>query len=116
MTERAVEGPERWSPLSNEYRFQCHRVEHNDIQQGWIVFDSAAARVGLQQTATKRAVKGMAAAKKTILDLCAKDFCGDSEAKGALAQEVKKLKLLRLVDQRVTAIKRDAKRRKPSPQ
>ena len=116
LTERAVEGPERWSPLSNEYRFQCHRVEHNDIQQAWIVFDSAAARVGLQQTATKRAVKGMAAAKKTILDLCAKDFCGDSEAKGALAQEVKKLKLLRLVDQGVTAIKRDAKRRKPSPQ
>ena len=45
LTERAVEGPERWSLLSNEYRFQCHRVEHNDIQQGWIVFDSATARI-----------------------------------------------------------------------
>ena len=58
----------------------------------------------------------MAAAKKTTLHLCAKDFCGEGEAKATLAQEVKKLKLLRLVDQGGTAIKRDAKRRKPSPQ
>ena len=44
----------------------------------------------------------MAAAKKTTLHLCAKDFYGEGEAKATLAQEVKKLKLLRLVDQRVT--------------
>ena len=39
-----------------------------------------------------------------------------SEAQTPLTQEVKKLKLLRLVDQGVTAIKRDAKRGNPAPQ
>ena len=57
----------------------------------------------------------MAAAKKAFLYLCVKDFCGESEAKTTLAQEVKELKLLRLVDQRGTATNRDAKSVKPTP-
>ena len=58
----------------------------------------------------------MAAAKKAFLYLCVKDFCGESEAKTTLAQEVKKLKLPRLVDQRGTVTNRDAKSVKINPQ
>lgn len=104
LTERVVEGAERWSRLSKEYRSQCHRVKHNGIQQGWIIFDSAAARVSLQPTTAKQVLKEMAVVKKTILHLCAKNFCGKSEAKATLVLEIKKLKLLRLVDQRVATI------------
>jgi len=49
-------------------------------------------------------LKEMAVVKKTILHLCAKNFCGKSEAKATLVLEIKKLKLLRLVDQRVATI------------
>jgi len=78
-------------------------VKHNGIQQGWIIFDSATAWVS-QPTTAKQVLKEMAVVKKTILHLCAKNFCGKSEAKATLVLEIKKLKLLRLVDQRVTTI------------
>jgi hypothetical protein len=47
-------------------------VKHNGIQQGWIIFDSAAARVSLQPTMAKQVLKEMTVAKKIILHLCAR--------------------------------------------
>ena len=45
LTERAVEGPERWSLLSNEYRSSAIMWNTMASKQGWIVFDSATARI-----------------------------------------------------------------------
>ena len=59
LTERAVEGPERWSLLSNEYRSSA--IMWNTMassKDGLSLTPPRGPDCGLQQTAAKRVVKG----------------------------------------------------------
>jgi len=115
LTMKAVATSEMWCSLPNNYRYQSQIVEHNGMQQRWIVFDSEAARGRVEQTINRKAKKEMETVQKRIRHLQARDFSCENEAQGALAQELKKLKLLRVGNQGVSPIKRYATKGKPGP-
>ena len=83
------------------------------MQQGWIRLDSEAARGRVEPAINRKAKKEMETVQKRIRHLQARDFSGENEAKGALAQELKKLTLLRVGNQGVSPIKRYASKGKP---
>ena len=85
------------------------------MQQRWIVFDSEAARGRVEPAINRKAKKEMETVQKRIRPLQARDFSGENEAKGALAQELKKLTLLRVGNQGVSPIQRYASKGKPGP-
>ena len=113
LTMKAVAASEMWCSLPHNYRYQSQIVEHNGMQQRWIGFDSEAARGRVEPAISRKAKTEMETVQKRIRHLQARDFSGENEAKGALAQELKKLKLLRVGNQGVSPIKRYASKGKP---
>jgi len=69
------------------------------MQQRWIRLDSEAARGRVEPAISRKAKTEMETVQKRIRHLQARDFSGENEAKVALAQELKKLKLLRIGNQ-----------------
>jgi transposase len=115
FVHKALEEKISWITHSEKRKYKEFELEHNGIEQRWIVVFSTSAENRIKETVRRAVEKEYESIKKELLHLQAKRFSCESDAKLDLKEKSKKWKFHLLDHVQFEEHKKFSKKGRPKP-
>lgn len=115
--ELALQKPlKEWTLLDEKHRFQTFNLEHNGLQQRWLVVHSEERQNKAEKSVFTMCEKELEKIEKTLKKLCAEEFSCPCDARKALKRYFSKSKFYEVIEGEIKEQKKFQSKGRPKPE